>query len=396
MSAKLPGPAKSRLTRFQSAFTVKKIALLAGLLLLISLMALAAFLWRSYQQVYVRKNVDYTQTPEPTPEPAKPRPFTMALLGYGGGSHQGGKLTDSIIVAKIDKDQQKIALISVPRDLWIPLEVEPQTYSYWKINAAYAIGSDDKRYSRKPIQYTGDAGGGELAKKALETVVGFPVDHFLALDFLGFEKTIDVLSGVDVQVARTFDDLLYPIEGKEEDTCGKTPEQIEATIATLSGEKALPEFGCRFEQLHFDRGVTHMDGVTALKYVRSRHGDQDGGDFGRAARQRNLILAVKKRVLDIGFIPKIVPFISVISAHLKTDVSIRQIEEMLSQVDELKNYTVVNIALTDQNVLRFGLSADRQSILMPKAGQDNWDEVHNFIETELNKVTNASASASPK
>jgi hypothetical protein len=107
-------------------------------------------------------------------------------------------------------------------------------------------------------------------------------------------------------------------------------------------------------------------------------------------------LAVKKRVLDIGFIPKIVPFISVISAHLKTDVSIRQIEEMLSQVDELKNYTVVNIALTDQNVLRFGLSADRQSILMPKAGQDNWDEVHNFIETELNKVTNASASASPK
>jgi anionic cell wall polymer biosynthesis LytR-Cps2A-Psr (LCP) family protein len=223
-------------------------------------------------------------------------------------------------------------------------------------------------------------------------VVGFPIDHFLALDFAGFQKTIDVLGGVDIKVEKTFDDPQYPIEGKEEDTCGKTPEEVQATIATISGEKAQLEFPCRFEQLHFDKGITHMDGLTALKYVRSRHGDRDGGDFGRAARQRNLILAVKKRVLDINFIPKILPFISTISSHLKTDVSIKQIDEMLGQADAIKNYTIVNVALTDKNVLGFGNSADRQSILIPKAGQDNWDEVHALIEEELNKEASTAAS----
>lgn len=390
--SKLPAPTPSRLKKIRAFWTFKKIVLALGLLLLAGIIATLIFLFTSYRKMYVQKNVSGNQIVEPTPEPTKPRPFTIALLGYGGGAHQGGKLTDSILVAKIDQEKQRVILISVPRDLWVPLEVEPQQMSYWKINAAYAIGADDNRYKHRPTQYTGDAGGGEMAKNALSTVVGFPIDHFLALDFMGFQKTVDVLGGVDIKVEKTFDDNQYPIEGKEEDTCGKSPEEIVATLATVSGEKAQLEFPCRFEQLHFDRGVTHMDGTTALKYVRSRHGDQDGGDFGRAARQRNLILAVKKRVLDIGFISKIIPFISTISSHLKTDVSIKQIDDMLEQVDELKNYSIVNVALTDKNVLGFGMSADRQSILIPKAGQDNWDDVHSFIESELNKEASSSAA----
>ncbi len=398
MSAKLPSTAKSRLVKSASVIKptspLKKIVIGLSLLLILGLSTLVTFLYFSYQKIYVKSQSIENPTASSSPQPEKPQPFTVALLGYGGGLHEGGKLTDSIIVAKIDQETQKVVLISIPRDLWVPLELEPQTLTNWKINAAYAIGSDDRRYQHKPPQFTGDAGGGEMAKTALTRIVGFPVNHFLALDFSGFQKTIDVLGGIDVKVEKTFDDPQYPIEGKETDTCGKTETEVQAITATLSGEKAQLEFPCRFEQLHFDQGITHMDGLTALKYVRSRHGDRDGGDFGRAARQRNLILAVKKRVLDIGFISKIIPFISTISSHLKTDVSIKQIDQMLGQVDELKNYSIISISLTDKNVLTFSTSADRQSILIPRTGQDNWNEIHQYIESETNKVASPSAASS--
>ena len=73
---------------------------------------------------------------------------------------------------------------------------------------------------------------------------------------------------------------------------------------TASPQDAFP---CRYEHLHFNTGVQHMDGKTALKYVRSRHALQDGGDFGRASRQQRFLSAVKDKVLSVTFIPKIVP-----------------------------------------------------------------------------------------
>ena len=163
-------------------------------------------------------------TPQPTPKPHidafnQLEPYTVALLGYGGGTHEGGKLTDSMMIIHIVPKQQKIFMISIPRDLWIALPVNSDQKSYWKINAAYPIGLDDRKYTQKPIQYTGEAGGGELTKYALQTVTGLHIDHFLALDFSGFKKSIDVLKGIDVKVDRPFDDTLYPIEGQESNTC---------------------------------------------------------------------------------------------------------------------------------------------------------------------------------
>src|SRR5690606_22235607 len=143
--------------------------------------------------------------------------------------------------------------------------------SHWKLNAAYQIGSSDKNYSRKLPQFTGAAGGGELAKYAVSKILGQPVQHFVALSFAGFTKSIDVLGGVQVRVNNTFDDYWYPIEGEEDNSCGRSEEDIAALTATLSGNLLEQSFPCRYEHLHFDAGVTPMDGETALKFVRSRH-----------------------------------------------------------------------------------------------------------------------------
>lgn len=389
-----------------SKLSKKKLAIRIGigvvLLLICAASAFAAFTYSSFQRITVKPTVA-TPLPSPSTEPEPVgfnhlKPYGFLLLGYGGGVHEGGKLSDSIMLVYIVPKDQKIFLISVPRDLWVALPTTEDQSTYWKINSAYAIGSDDRSYSHKPAQYTGPAGGGEMAKYAITTVTGLPVQHFAAIDFSGFTKTIDVLKGVDIKVERTFDDDLYPIEEKKDDSCGRSPEDIAAITATMSATKIEKEkmFPCRYEELHFDAGLTHMDGATALKYVRSRHSVQDGGDFNRAARQRNLLLAVKNRIFSLSFFPKIIPFITSLSYDVQTDMSVSDMEEFLNYKDDLSSYKITGIALTTQNILQETRSSNGQDILAPKDGIDNWDSVKQWLQDQMNPSPQVSDSPESK
>lgn len=333
----------------------------------------------TYSRVVVKANRTIVPQSTPTPTPDPLRPYALLLLGYGGGNHDGGLLTDSMIVAKIEPKLAKATLISLPRDLWVQIPIGNSEPFYGKINSAYAVGGDSRHYPHKSPEFTGKAGGGEMAKFVVGQVVGFPIDYFVAVDFQGFVKVIDLLGGIQVPVGKTFDDPLYPIEADIIDDCGKSPEEVAAVTATLSGLKLEEQFPCRYENLHFEKGTQLMDGATSLKYARSRHSPTDGGDFNRAARQRILLDAVKSRVINVGFIPKIIPTIRTLSAHLTTDIDFARMEEFMAQSSTLARYQISAVALTDQNVLGQGKSTDGQFILIPTAGQDNYTQVHQFI-----------------
>lgn len=308
-------------------------------------------------------------------------PFNILLLGYGGGNHEGTYLTDSMIMAHFDPKQKKILLISIPRDIWIKLPLDNKNGSYWKINAAYALGMDDQRYPDKPEPYRGTGGGGRLAEYAVGKLTGLQVNNFVGGDFAGFTKTIDTLGGVDINVEKTFDDIEYPLEGKEDELCGVEKDAVASYSAQIAtGSAQISEiFPCRFEKLHFSAGLQTMNGETALKYVRSRHSLQDGTDFGRAKRQRNLIVAVKEKILSIGFIPKIIPFISSLQDDIRTDLTPDDLKELALKANELGEYAIQSIALTDDNYLKDSFTSDGQSVLMSKDGPDNWTSVHNWI-----------------
>jgi LCP family protein required for cell wall assembly len=339
-----------------------------------------------YGKIVVKPNVvkiNPATSPTATPTPDPLAPYAILLMGYGGGTHEGGLLTDSMMVVKIEPKNQKITMISIPRDLWVPVSVSGETTVNSKINAAYAIGSDDKKYPNKLTEFTGIAGGGEMAKVVASKVVGFKIDYFAALDFNGFVKIIDILGGISVNVPRTFDDPWYPIENGigigNTDSCGKSNEEINALTATMSGDKLEQQFTCRYEPLHFDKGMQHMDGVTALKYARSRHSPTEGGDFRRAERQRQVILAIKDKVINIGFITKVIPTIKTLTKNIKTDVNFTKMSELLGNALDLTKYIITPVALTDQNVLVDATSADGQFILIPRTGENNWDEIWRFI-----------------
>lgn len=367
---------------------MKKILL--GLLLAVIAISILGYFW--FQSITNKIFIHASKSSSVTVDSVQQslidkKPINILLLGYGGGNHDGAYLTDSMMVVHIDPKQQKTTLISIPRDIWIKIPTNGTDGSYAKINAAYEYGLDTTSFPGKQDQFKGADGGGHMAEYVVSQVTGLPISYFVGMDFSGFTHTIDTLGGVDINVETAFDDYEYPIDGKEADLCGQPQSAIPTLDAQATQSAVEMVYPCRYQHLHFDKGLTHMDGVRALTYVRSRHSLQDGTDFGRAKRQRNLIIAVKQKVLSAGFIPKIIPFISSLGDDLRTDLTIDDIKSLLQNSSDLSKYPVTTLAITDQNYLIDSFSADGQSILQSKDGVDSWTSVHTWIADTLSGKT---------
>lgn len=190
----------------------------------------------------------------------------LLLLGISGGNHAGSQLTDTMLIVSLDATDQSLAMISVPRDIWSDTLQD-------RVNSAYYYGEEKKQ-----------GGGMTLAKAIIEDMTGLTLHYGLVIDFTGFTQVIDAVGGIDVNVPAAFVDPEFPIAGKEDDEC--------------DGD---PTYACRYETLRFEAGTQHMDGETALKYVRSRHAQGDEGtDFARGKRQQEVLLALKTTLSNPG------------------------------------------------------------------------------------------------
>jgi len=324
-----------------------------------------------------------SQTPEsfdisPLPTPASASGYTILLLGYGGPGHSGESLTDTIIAAHFEPEKRTAALISIPRDLLVPLPKDGSSVRR-KINDAYALG------------------GGQLAKQTVGAVIGMPIGYFVAVSFEGLKEAIDILGGVDVRVPVTFDDYYYPVVGKENETCGKSPEEVQQILTTLSGFAIDKQFPCRFEQVHFDAGVSHMDGTTALVFVRSRHSAQHGGDFARSERAQALLVGIKDKLFSLGALDDVIPFFNRLSHSLQTDLDAETVKALLKGIGEASEYSLTSVYLTDQNVLR-STTTGGQFVLIPKDGEGKWEGIWAFVkeQSEKNDKSGLQPTPSPK
>jgi len=315
----------------------------------------------------------------PTPIVDTPDTFNVLLLGYGGAGHSGGGLTDSITLANVDTKEKKVALVSIPRDLWIALPVDYDNKQNYKINAAYAIGGDDNKYPNKKPFYRGEDGGGELAKYAASIVTGIEVDYYLSVDFAGLVDAIDLLKGIEVDVKHPFDDYFYPVKGLENETCGISNEDITEFHQKYSGFQLEKQFECRYEHLHFEKGTQQMDGETALKFVRSRHSDQYGGDFARSERQHEILIAIKDKLITLDAISQTSTLFNKLVGSVHTDLDKDALRDMLTVFGSPGEYAVAHIYLTEDNVFYSSTSSGGQYILVPREGVNSWDGVHKYI-----------------
>lgn len=366
---------------------LKQVLIGISLVLLFFLAAVSSYFYGLYKNVVVTEAVDVYEeqaplVPTPTPDPFSPK--NILLLGYGGLGHDGGYLTDTIILAKVYPRDQKVVLISIPRDLWVEIPVSGEESTYMKINNAYSIGRDS-RYPDVPSKYKGEVGGGKLAKEVVGEVLGVNIDHFVSIDFGGFKRIVDTLDGITVFVPYTFDDNYYPIKGKEDDTCDKSEEEIETLTATMSGDLLEKEFKCRYEELHFDKGVQVLDSENALKFVRSRHSSINGSDFGRSLRQQAFLEAIKDELLSVKSIKKIIPILSESSRNVKTDINLTEAYKLLLLNGDIGDVEIYSISLNDDNVLEHAVSSDGQYTLIPVDGQGNYERVRSYVDAQIEK-----------
>lgn len=337
----------------------------------------------------------------------------VLLLGNAGGRHDGPYLTDSIIVASYHLKNHQVTLISIPRDLWVE-------GARAKVNTLYEIGQ--RRQEGQPAGRQGL----KYAKDKIDDILGIPIHYGVRLDFSGFERAIDLVGGVRVDTPKTFDDYNFPIEGKEEDLCGLVEKEVELTqeqvkALNMSEEKLNPispqptfspedlslkrkyqvlvdskdkiateaaDFACRFEHIHFEKGETKMDGVTALKFVRSRMGTNgEGSDFARSRRQQLVLQAFRDQALSLKTLtnPKTISeLLTTLGKSIETDIPAERYLDFYNLIKKVGG--VVSLVLGDlgqgKSILVVPPPSDYGSYVLVPPNND-YTLVKNFIREKL-------------
>ncbi len=201
----------------------------------------------------------------------------VMILGVDQREDDVGR-SDTLMVATIDTDSDKGALLSVPRDTRIAIE----GHGYDKANHAYAFG------------------GHELSMKSVEKLLGVPMDHYIIINTKAFSRIIDAIGGVDIKVEKS---MHY--EDPWDDNGG-------LVIDLYPGEQ-------------------HMDGKKAIQYVRYRDGE---GDIGRIGRQQKFMKAVLAKVISPDILPRLPELIKEVAGAVKTDMSLT---EMIDFAQRLKD-----------------------------------------------------------
>lgn len=322
------------------------------------------------------------------------------LLGIGGEGHDGPQLTDTIIFTSFRPSDGAVAMMSLPRDMSVPIP----NYGYRKVNHANAYGEMDNPGS-----------GPELASQVIGEVLDEEINYYLRVDFAGFEEFIDAIGGVDVYVENGFTDSNYPIEGKEYDECGNEPSEtsdllVESDLETTEEEptelaeilaideeegileetldeenlpEVVPDYSCRFESITFYEGWTHMDGSTALKFARSRHGNNgEGSDFARSERQQKIILAVKDKVLSASTFlnpSRISKMMDALEKNIATNLDVWEIVRLAGEFKNLSAAQIVHhvIDASDASPL-YATVLNGAYVLLPK--NDDWGSIQHIAE----------------
>jgi LCP family protein required for cell wall assembly len=278
----------------------------------------------------------------------------LLVMGYGGGTHDGAYLTDSMLVISVLPQSHHTSLVSVPRDLWI--QYPPNSGNYTKINSVYELASSNNNDPQA---------GGQAADQKVSFITGMQVNYWLTIDFTGFKKVIDSIGGIDVYVPDSFN-ACYP---KNDDAT------IDSSWITVQ----------------FDKGMQHMDGATAIEYARAREPLEVCGqgtsqnlaeltDFGRSARQQIIIKAVLAKVKQISALPHLFDAMGALQQTIHTNMSLADLAAFGLKMD-LTDSKAARIGLSNQNVLEDGQSSDGQYILT--AANGDWNGIPAYIQQHL-------------
>lgn len=237
-----------------------------------------------------------------------------------------GTRTDTIMLASIDPVQKSVAMVSLPRDLWVHIP----GYGEQRINVAHAVG------------------GPEAAKQTVSANFGFPVQYFARVDFQGFEDLVAALGGIMVDVERPVKDDAYPTD----------------------------DYG--YQRIYVPAGPQLMNGQTALYYARSRH---NTNDFDRAGRQQKVVVAMRDRALQLNMLPRAPQLIDIVTKAVSTDLSTTDILALARLASEIDSERIGSLVI-DANYATPFRGADGADLLLP-----NGPAIRQAIEQKFQRAS---------
>lgn len=212
---------------------------------------------------------------------------------------KGPTRTDTMLLLTVDPLSKTAGMLSLPRDTWVKIPLEGGQAREGKVNTAHFYGDLNK--------YPG--GGPALAKKTVENLLGISVHYVARVDFTPFEKMVDALDGVYVDVEKPLKDDEYP----------------------------TPDYGVK--RIFIPAGLQHLDGRTALEYARSRHQDSD---FGRMKRQQQVLLAMRDRAMSLGVLTKLPKLVAEFKDMVYTDMAPFEAVALAKLVSEVDSGSVTS------------------------------------------------------
>lgn len=287
--------------------------------------------------------------------------INVLLLGIGGEGHDGGTLTDSIMIASIKPTTHQVALISLPRDLIVKIydDNNPKLWEGRKINLAYELGGPD------------------LAVEKVSEVTGLDIHYYSLIDFSGFKQMIDDIDGIDVEVDRSFTGL-YGAQ--------------ELSVPCPVSQKYHLEDG-DYCAIGFQRGVETMDGERALIFSRVRKlaagslNTEEGGDFARAQRQQKVLESFKEKLFSSETLirpTRITTVLDSLGSHIETDMELWEIAKFLKLTADVEPDSIASKVVDNSpDGLVYTTIAEQTgaSVVVPRAGDYNYSEIHRFADS---------------
>jgi len=228
--------------------------------------------------------------------------------------------SDTMILLTLDPLSHTAGILSIPRDMWVAIP----GFQHGKINTAYYLGD----------AYKLPGGGPGLAVDTVEQFLGVPVNFYAQIDFQAFVRFIDEIGGVKIDV----------------------PEPI--TIDLLGS-------GARTKKT-LQPGIQVLPGEWALAYARARN--TGGGDFDRAKRQQQVILAIRDRILSFEMLPFLIAnantLFQELSSGIRTNLSIEQVMRLALLASQVSDNGIRH-GVIDEKFVLFGRSPDNLAILIP-------------------------------
>lgn len=319
-----------------------------------------ALVWRGYSNFYKvfqgTSTVAALSTEQIKPELLKGEGdgrVNILLLGIGGPKHDGGDLTDTMMVLSVDPVNNTAAMVSIPRDLWVKM---PVNYfgAYQKINAAYSSGK--YKYLGKTSLTSNDqqavAAGFAAANTAVSSVLGISISYHVLVNFQAFEQAVDTVNGVTLNVK----DRLYD--------------------PTMAWENAN-------NPVLAPVGLQTMNGKQALMYARSR---ETSSDFARSNRQRELLIALKEKILNLGVIgnpAKVSNLMDAFGSNVHTDLSPQAATRLMAILRKVDDTQLASLSLTAPAKLVTTGQIGTTSIVKPVAGLNNYSDIQNYVRSQL-------------